>query len=511
VILAPTRLGRRLRVLTAFATLALFPIGLPAFSSPVVDRTCDRAAFPSAQWTRCELHNFARTGQGPAEETAGPFLSRWQAQSTANIAAWTARAAGDPSWLNPTAGNTALLPLCATWGQQCTGDPYRYPAAPGPDGAAFYAHEAHVTPVVFYDRDCARLSGHVWVPRTRGTTSKLPTIVITNGSLQAPETSYWWAAQALVRAGYVVLTFDVRGQGRSDDLGPDAALGTNANSAVFWDGTVDAIDFLHSTPARRYPYSRTCAATYPTSTNAFNPAWNRIDPARLGLAAHSLGAIAISVVQGFGAPRAAPWPGLMDKRNPVKVVVGWDSLITPTGAGFAPVENEPLPPSLSVQLLQAETGIPAFGVRVPALSFNADYGLAPAPYLTPPDPELHKQVFATWSAAKVPTYSLTFQGTTHFDYSLLPTFPATSWCADTSTGACRGGWGRPAITYYTIAWFDRWLKNPSEPGYRDADARLFNDNGPQGAVKMSFRYRSARDFRDRAGHRQLCLDIRSGC
>ena len=30
----------------------------------------------------------------------------------------------------------------------------------------------------------------------------------------------WWFSQALVRAGYVVLTFDPRGQGRSDQQTP---------------------------------------------------------------------------------------------------------------------------------------------------------------------------------------------------------------------------------------------------------------------------------------------------
>jgi hypothetical protein len=57
-----------------------------------------------------------------------------------------------------------------------------------------------------------------------------------------------------------------------------------------------------------------------------------------------------------------------------------------------------------------------------------------------PDPEAHKIAFAAWQAAGVPGVVLSFQGTTHFDYSLLPTFLATSWCPDTSTGACRGGW-----------------------------------------------------------------------
>jgi len=145
------------------------------------------------------------------------------------------------------------------------------------------------------------------------------------------------------------------------------------------------------------------------------------------------------------------------------------------------------------------------------LGFNADYGFAPAPYVLPPDTEAHKIAFAVWQAAHVPTYVIGLQGTTHFDYSQIPTFPATSWCSDTSSGACRGGWGSPAIVHYTLAWFDRWLKNPGESGYSDADARLLDDGGPEGAVKFSFRYHSARDFPDRGGNSHHCENIRAGC
>ena len=315
------------------------------------------------------------------------------------------------------------------------------------------------------------------------------------------------------RAGYAVLTYDPRGQGRSDQQTPDLQQGSNANSKVFWEGQVDAIDFFRSTPARPYLHNVSCAGTYPTATKPFNPIWERLDPARLGIAGHSLGAIGVSVVQGYGALGADPWPGLMDSVNPVRAAVGWDSLITPGAAGFAPMGNEPLPPDLAAALLQITVGgtLPKFAPRAPALSFNADYALAPTPYVLPPDPEGHKLAYAAWQAAGVPAYVIGIQGTSHFDYSLLPNFPTTSWCADLSSGACRGGWGQPAIIYYTLAWFDRWLKKPGEPGYADADQRLLDDGGPEGVAKFSYHYRSARDYPDRTGKRQHCEDIRGGC
>lgn len=445
--------------------------------------------YPTPEWFARDAANVAKTTEGPLEQASNPvFLQRWSTQSTLNFADWTLRSVEDPSWLLTPSLNTPLTPLCSTWSLQCAGDPFRYPEAPGPDGAAFYEGEAEVIPVVFYDRECARLSGRVWAPRNG--LNGLPGIVIENGSIQAPEPLYWWAAQMLVRAGYVVMTFDPRGQGRSDQQTPDGAQGSNANSAVFWEGLVDAIDFFRSDERRHYPHNRSCADTYPTAVTAFNPHARRIDPQRLGLAGHSLGATGVSVVQSYGAPGAEPWPGLLDQANPVDVIVAWDALRGPGGGGFG--ES------------------PAVVARVPAMGQTSEYGFTPLPALDgPPDPEAHKVAFEGWQSAGVPVFQFTIQGSSHFEWSLIPTFPSSSWCADTSANTCAGGWGRPMAEHYTLAWFDRWLKQPGEPGYADADARLLADTDWR--ERYSFYHRSARNFPTRTGHRQRCLDIRAGC
>jgi hypothetical protein len=129
----------------------------------------------------------------------------------------------------------------------------------------------------------------------------------------------------------------------------------------------------------------------------------------------------------------------------------------------------------------------------------------------PPDPEGHKAAYAAWRDAGVPVFELTIQGSSHYEWSLLPSFPTTSWCPDAASGQCRGGWGQPMAEHYTLAWMDRWLKRSVEPGFRDADARLLDDTGPQGRTKMSVYYRSARAFTDRRGRVQVCEDIRAGC
>lgn len=470
-----------------------------------LDRSCDIAPFPSAEWTGCEVANFARVLEATTEQLAPGFQARWTAQSLANVAEWTDRSLSDPSWLDLRSGNTAVIPLCATWSLQCTGDPFRYPDHDGPDGKTFYESEAEVTPVVFYDDGCARLSGRVWSPRGVPPGTRLPAVVIENGSIQAPEPAYWWAAQLLVRAGYVVMTFDPRGQGRSDWQTPTLQQGGNINAEVFVTGLVNAIDFFRSTPSRPYTWNQTCAGTYPTIVAEHNPFHDRIDPERLGITGHSAGAIGASVVAGFDAPDAEPWPGELDATNPVRALVAWDPLI----AGAS-------------SLLQLEKMAVA---RVPSLGLTGDYISADslslnvltgaftlAPNLLPPDPDQHLLLaYEDYVGAAVPVYVLTIAGATHFDFSHVPTFPATSWCSDTGSGACQGGWGIGPMQHYTLAWFDRWLKRPGEVGYADADRRLVDDAGSEGAAKLSFRYRSARDFPDRSGKRQICVDIRAGC
>lgn len=470
-----------------------------------IDKSCDNAVYPSAEWTACEQANFAKTGEGPAEFANADFQAAFQAQSTRNQLSWSTRAAQDPSWLFPQSGNTALLPLCTTWSSQCVGDPFQYPEATGSTGADFYANEAEVIPVVFYDQDCARISGRVWKPRN--VNGPLPGIVIQNGSVQAPETIYWWAAQAFVRAGYLVMTFDPRGQGRSDQQTPEQPpqQGSNANPVVFWEGLVNAIDFFRSSANRPYPHNETCLGTYPTVVVNSNPFIADLDLARLGIAGHSLGGTGVSVVQSYGAEGAEPWPGLMDTENPVDAVVAWDGIFNPDNGQPGNAGGNLTTPGGS----QGDT--PAVIPQFPIMGQNGEYGLTPAPFTEPPELDALTANFRRWQAANVPAYEFTPQGSTHYDFSPLPTFPTTSWCPNPEQGFCDGGWANAQLRHYSVAWFDRWLKLPGEAGFADADARLLDDDGPQGRNKLSFRYQSARDYPDRDGRRQLCTDIRAGC
>src|SRR4051812_27219767 len=144
--------------------------------------------------------------------------------------------------------------LCTTYEDGCAGDVRLYDW--GPNGYGI------VKPVLFTARNGATLSGHVWA--TRSGPARRPGIVITNGSVQAAETLYWFAAQALAKAGYVVLTYDPQGQGQSDENGesPDQNEGSPAQTdgRPFFDGTEDALNFFLSSAARPYKPVPSCGS-----------------------------------------------------------------------------------------------------------------------------------------------------------------------------------------------------------------------------------------------------------
>ena len=475
-----------------------------------LDLRCDNAAYPSAELLQCELTNVARTLEANIEQLMPAFVARQLQQTAVNIQAVLQRSLQDPSWsLPPAFGNTGLTPLCAGGAGPCVGDPFRYPGVNGPDGEVFYTQQAEVLPLVYYDQGCARITGHVWKPRNTGN-RKLPAVIIKNGSVQANEALYWWAAQELVRAGYMVLTNDPRGQGLSDFSTPTGEQGGNINGAVFYEGLVNDIDFLLSSPTQPYPHEVNCKGTYPTVTQAFNPFHQQLDATRIGAAGHSYGAAGVTWVQSFGADDSMPWPGLLSKANPVKAIVAWDALgsrNTPASATLTSlIASKTATGALPLGTLVNPAGAPPVSPRVPALGFTSEYGFTPAPFVREIPRDEHLDGFKEWAAANVPVYNITIAGSTHLDYSPGPALPASSWCPNTTNNACEGGWAKPMITHYTLAWFDRYLKKPGEAGFDDADLRLLDD--AQWAERMSFHFASARKFKTRDGQLFFSNDIR---
>ncbi len=109
--------------------------------------------------------------------------------------------------------------------------------APNPNREDWPGTRGQEQPVTFTAHDGAELQGDVFAPLPGAKdpyTGQLlhgpyPGAVIVTGSIQASRDEYDWLAEDLAERGYVVLTFDVQGQGSSETLphegtDPDRAL-----------------------------------------------------------------------------------------------------------------------------------------------------------------------------------------------------------------------------------------------------------------------------------------------
>jgi dienelactone hydrolase len=354
-----------------------------------------------------------------------------------------------------------------------------------------------VQPVLFTARNGATLSGHVWA--TRSGPAHRPGVVITNGSVQADEQLYWYAAQALAKAGYVVLTWDPQGQGQSDTFGedPDSQEGFPAQSdgRPFFDGTEDALNFFFSNPTKPYEPVPSCESGTSHAAKqdrrvkagldaAYNPFWKLLDPARVGIAGHSYGAAGVSYI------------GQWDKR--VKATVAWDNLAAPDPNGSGIGSERPCTSDPSARTPAA--------ITKPALGMSADYFIPPVPNTGDPDPLGKSTESLEYSKAGVDTGEIVIRGGTHYDFSFIP-----------NPGFTASLRGADEIAWYTTAWFDRYVK-----GDASATRRLLTDrwrhDGQEAAVDphgdgntFSFYYRSRLDIGLPGGGRFACEDLRKGC
>ena len=386
----------------------------------------------------------------------------------------------------------------AELGQIRSSDPERSPdglCSQHMDGCAgdvrFYSWEADGyglrRPVLYTAASGATISGHIWA--TRAGPATRPGVVITPGSVQAPEELYAFAAATLAKRGYVVLTYDVQGQGYSDRAGapPDEDENSQAQDPnAFIDGARDSLEFFLSTPDHRYVPrpSRTSGTVHSDKQDdrvarglnaAFNPMWDLVDPRRIGLAGHSLGAYAVSDV------------GSRDAR--VDAIVAWDNLAIGGGEMFG-------------------QAVPPIEPRVPALGMAADYSLTPMPYTGDPDPDGKLAASKGWSKAGVDTGEIVIRGGTHYEFSYIP---------NAAFGATLRGMDMAA--WYTAAWFDRYVKGDSEATRRllttrwrdDEPGRAVDGSAPPDGNLFSFYFPSRLDLGRDGGARFLCEDLRAGC
>ena len=440
---------------------------------------CAAAFDPAA-----ELTNYAKTFERSRVYLTPGYQVMLRAASVEGVAGFAALFAADPSRLP--------LTLCATRLDACAGDVRLY-------GWGKRRGE-QVRTVRFTARTGALLSGHIWAytPPGGDEDARRPGVVITPGSVQVNDEMYWWAAQTLAHHGYEVLTYDIQAQGRSDTFGAGPDMFTNAlpqSYPSFVENTEDALRFLKSTKAT--PYSPVTAATPcktpPGSSSAaalqrqraaagraeeFNPLHALLRRDRIALAAHSYGTLG---------------PASIGQCEPsVRATVAWDNLRA--GPGTSEGLSLPAP-------------------RVPALGFSQDYGLPATPFSSDPDPQGKNAAFKRYLDRRVDVLQINMRGAAHTDYSFLP---------NPAFGASLRG--LDLVTWYTVAWLDRYLK-----GDKTALARLVTDrwrnDRPGAAIDLrgdgnlfSFYYRSRMAITSRKRrHGKViatplrCDDLRAGC
>ena len=205
-----------------------------------------------------EAENFSKGNERSAIYNTPEYQAKLRQIGIENRANSLAIQAADPE-------RNFLAQLCASGEDGCAGDIRLYDWQAKGYGI--------VQPVLFTARNGATLSGRIW--STKAGPAKRPGVVITNGSVQADEQLYWFAAQTLAKAGYVVMTFDPQGQGQSDTPGeaPDDGEGVPAQSdgRPFYDGTQDAIDFFFSTPDKPYVPRKSCEIGHEPAAQAGPP------------------------------------------------------------------------------------------------------------------------------------------------------------------------------------------------------------------------------------------------
>ncbi|MES0872681.1 hypothetical protein ABSH63_01465 [Sinimarinibacterium sp. HSW-8] len=275
-----------------------------------------------------------------------------------------------------------------------------------------------------------RLYGTLFAPADRDLSGLvLPAVVITPASGGGDESMYHWAARDLAGHGYIAVTVDPQGVGRSPGTAPAQDLNNYA------DATVSALDFLLS---------------------ARNPLHAHVDRARLGAAGHSLSARALSWQQGE------------DVR--LRAIVAWDNLSstrhgdrgTPSqgGLGGALFSGELMRPNAPV------------APRVPAMGQASD-----DPGTGASDPERKKFAYEHWRRAGIGTMQL-----------VMRDLPHEAWAQYATQGSAADSLRLQRLAHLTRAWFDLWLREDDAALTRLTSRRVL---GEDAAAVYSATFRSA--------------------
>jgi hypothetical protein len=279
---------------------------------------------------------------------------------------------------------------------------------------------------------------------------------------------YHWSARDLAGHGYIAVSIDPQGVGRSETF-PRASDGCHVPDAPDAKAVCDGVPFQQ---AGNYVDALQSGIDFVSSKR--NPWRAHTDAKRVGIAGHSLAARAASYLQGI------------DKR--VDAVVAWDNLASDLQGDNGSASGG----GVAGALIGGELPGPGEAVtpRVPALGESNDNPGSTQP--TNNDPEIKKSGFAIWRKAGIASMEVSFAKSGHLDWAQAPS---------NSTAAKKEE--LKLFEYYTRAWFDRWLQ-----GDHDATTRLLARTVDGSAVGdiLSSKWHSAAAF---DGHD--CADFRTAC
>lgn len=338
-------------------------------------------------------------------------------------------------------------PRLRSWGSVAPagGDPFRVPSRWVALGRGQFEQ------FTFISRTGAKLSAELFSPNPHPG-RRYPIVTFTPG-LQESKEQAWWYGEGLAEAGYVVLMIDPQGQGDSEIVShnPNGSLSCDPLCKDFPTNdkpeTWSAVVFATSTPRSPYRFGHGKNAA---GTLHYNPLWREVDRHEVGIAGHSLGATAVTPI-GQQMPR-------------VKAVISYDNL---------------------------DQSIPAWDVskiHAPALYFATDY---PFPTFAipnlpgaPPNPQKHWPAYDAMVKAGVDSMVIVPRASTHYEWdeqSAIGSLPASRY-------------GQVMSFYYTLAWFDRYLKHQPS-ALRRLVARRFDSSADRHSIGVG-RYSAARALAD---------------
>ncbi|GAA3827389.1 alpha/beta hydrolase [Nocardioides panacisoli] len=323
--------------------------------------------------------------------------------------------------------------------------------------------------VAFLNRFGAQLRGTLYAPlpdaRDPYTGARLsapyPGVVITPGSVGGSQGMYQWLAEDLAERGYLVLLYDVQGEGTSETLphmsgsafpycnpfappAGDPELGTQQMTGCpgvpfqqlsnFTTGTEDAVDFFTGAANPWLDLWDQSPLDHPTAPGRTT---------KLAIIGHSMGAFAVSQVQEY------------DDR--VATVVALDKLAAPKG--MAPYDQGTIEP------------------EVPALGVQSEYGFTVTPWqlsggssIVPgggaPDPMRERETgFDAWRASGEDSMLVVPRASTHLEYTDIPlVLPASRY-------------GQDLASVYVQRWLDRYLRDGSQGALLASSLRYLEPRG----------------------------------